>query len=77
MLLVKPGGGQEWLLSLRGMPYREASEALCELPGIGPKVCWAMTVYRADLAQQLMHNITLLVSMHNITLLVSTKFFWG
>lgn len=41
MLLAKPDGGREWLLSLRDMPYREASEALCELPGIGPKVCCA------------------------------------
>ena len=36
-LLAKPGGGRQWLLSLRDVPYREASEALCELPGIGPK----------------------------------------
>ena len=38
MLLAKPGGGREWLLSLRNAAYREAAEALCELPGIGPKV---------------------------------------
>ena len=68
MLLAKPGGGQEWLLSLRNMPYRAASEALCELPGIGLKVFSTMTVYPADLAQQLMHNIMLLVS---------TEFFQG
>ena len=37
-LLAKPGGGRQWLYSLRDIPYREASEALCELPGIGPKV---------------------------------------
>lgn len=36
-LLAKPGGGRQWLLSLRDVPYREASEVLCELPGIGPK----------------------------------------
>lgn len=38
MLLAKPGGGREWLLNLRTVPYRDASEALCKLPGIGPKV---------------------------------------
>ena len=37
-LLAKPGGGRQWLYSLRNVPYKEASEALCELPGIGPKV---------------------------------------
>lgn len=37
-LLAKPGGGKQWLYSLRNVPYKEASEALCELPGIGPKV---------------------------------------
>ena len=36
-LLAKPDGGRQWLLSLRGVPYKEASEALCQLPGIGPK----------------------------------------
>ena len=36
-LLAKPGGGRQWLYNLRDVPYREASEALCELPGIGPK----------------------------------------
>ncbi len=37
-LLAKPGGGRQWLYSLRNVPYKEAAEALCELPGIGPKV---------------------------------------
>ncbi len=36
-LLQKPGGGDEWLQSLRQAPYREAAEALTSLPGIGPK----------------------------------------
>lgn len=35
--MAKPGGGQQWLLSLRDIPYKEASEALCQLSGIGPK----------------------------------------
>ena len=37
-LNAKPGGGHAWLLSLRDMPYAEASAALCSLPGVGPKV---------------------------------------
>ena len=37
-LSAKPGGGAAWLLGLRSVPYAEASEALCTLPGIGPKV---------------------------------------
>lgn len=39
MLLQKPEGGDEWLRSLRQIPYREAVEALISLPGIGPKAC--------------------------------------
>ncbi|KAK9811540.1 hypothetical protein WJX72_005630 [[Myrmecia] bisecta] len=37
-LLEKPGGGSTWLQSLRTVPYGEASEALCTLMGVGPKV---------------------------------------
>lgn len=38
LLLAKPEGGRQWLLSLRDKPYKEAAAALCELPGVGPKV---------------------------------------
>lgn len=38
MLLDKPEGGKQWLLSLRDRPYKEAAAILCELPGVGPKV---------------------------------------
>ena len=38
MLLAKQEGGATWLQGLRGVPYLEASEALCSLPGVGPKV---------------------------------------
>ena len=37
-LLGKPGGGAAWLQGLREAPYPEAVQALCTLPGIGPKV---------------------------------------
>ena len=37
-LRAKPGGGAAWLQGLRDVPYQQASEALCTLPGIGPKV---------------------------------------
>lgn len=38
-LRAKPGGGTAWLQGLRDVPYQMASEALCTLPGVGPKVC--------------------------------------
>lgn len=37
-LLAKPCGGAAWLLGLRSVPYPEASAALCQLMGVGPKV---------------------------------------
>ena len=38
LLAAKEGGGAAWLQGLRSVPYAEASEALCSLPGVGPKV---------------------------------------
>lgn len=38
-LREREGGGQQWLTSLRDAPYQSAAEALCTLPGVGPKVC--------------------------------------
>ena len=38
LLMEKEGGGAAWLQGLRNVPYLEASEALCSLPGVGPKV---------------------------------------
>ena len=38
LLMEKEGGGAAWLQGLRRVPYLEASEALCSLPGVGPKV---------------------------------------
>ncbi|KAF9610188.1 hypothetical protein IFM89_021126 [Coptis chinensis] len=36
-LQSKPGGGVEWLPSLRNLDLNEVVEALCTLPGVGPK----------------------------------------
>lgn len=36
--MAQDGGGAAWLQGLRGVSYPEASEALCALPGVGPKV---------------------------------------
>ncbi|DBA76918.1 TPA: 8-oxoguanine glycosylase ogg1 [Trebouxia sp. C0004] len=47
-LLAKPGGGRQWLYNLRNVPYKEASEALCELPGIGPKVAACICLFALD-----------------------------
>lgn len=37
-LMARDGGGAAWLQGLRDVSYAEASEALCTLPGVGPKV---------------------------------------
>jgi hypothetical protein len=47
-LLAKPGGGEAWLLSLRDKPYAEAHEALCSLPGVGPKVAACICLFSLD-----------------------------
>jgi hypothetical protein len=47
-LLAKPGGGEAWLLSLRDKPYNEAHEALCSLPGVGPKVAACICLFSLD-----------------------------
>lgn len=44
----KPGGGDQWLMSLRSVPYKEASSALMELPGIGPKVAACICLFSLD-----------------------------
>ena len=44
----KPGGGAQWLLSLRQLPYEEASMALQELPGVGPKVAACVALFSLD-----------------------------
>ena len=38
LLMAQQGGGAAWLQGLRDVSYPEASEALCTLPGVGPKV---------------------------------------
>lgn len=47
-LLAKPGGGEAWLMALRAKPCEEAVEALCELPGIGPKVAACVALFSLD-----------------------------
>ena len=48
-LRAKPEGGTAWLQGLRAVPYREAVEALCTLPGIGPKACPCSPLRRSHL----------------------------
>ena len=38
LLQSKPDGGVAWLRALRDVSYADAAEALCTLPGVGPKV---------------------------------------
>jgi 3-methyladenine DNA glycosylase/8-oxoguanine DNA glycosylase len=44
----KPEGGDQWLRSLRDVPYKEASDALITLPGIGPKVAACVCLFSLD-----------------------------
>ncbi|PNH05522.1 N-glycosylase/DNA lyase, partial [Tetrabaena socialis] len=47
-LMAKPGGGRQWLLSLRQASLEEAVAALTELPGIGPKVAACVCLFSLD-----------------------------
>lgn len=47
-LLARPEGGTAWLRGLRVAPYAEATEALCALPGIGPKVAACVCLFSLD-----------------------------
>ena len=47
-LAAKPGGGEAWLLGLREASYAEAAEALCTLPGVGPKVAACICLFALD-----------------------------
>jgi N-glycosylase/DNA lyase len=43
-----PQGGAAWLQGLRKEPYAAAHEALCALPGIGPKVAACICLFALD-----------------------------
>ena len=47
-LQSKPGGGDEWLLSLRKLDLQDAIAALCTLPGVGPKVAACIALFSLD-----------------------------
>lgn len=47
-LQSKPGGGNEWLLSLRKLDLEDAVSALCTLPGVGPKVAACIALFSLD-----------------------------
>ncbi|KAL5776919.1 hypothetical protein ACOSP7_009845 [Xanthoceras sorbifolium] len=47
-LQSKPGGGAEWLMSLRKLDLQEAVDALCTLPGVGPKVAACISLFSLD-----------------------------
>ncbi|BBG95598.1 8-oxoguanine-DNA glycosylase 1 [Prunus dulcis] len=47
-LQLKPGGGAEWLLSLRKTELEEVIEALSTLPGVGPKVAACIALFSLD-----------------------------
>nr|DAD24682.1 TPA_asm: hypothetical protein HUJ06_026146 [Nelumbo nucifera] len=47
-LQSKPGGGTEWLSSLRELDLDEVVDALSTLPGIGPKVAACIALFSLD-----------------------------
>lgn len=47
-LQAKPGGGEKWLASLRKKELPEVIEALCTLPGVGPKVAACIALFSLD-----------------------------
>ncbi|KAJ1696359.1 hypothetical protein LUZ63_004871 [Rhynchospora breviuscula] len=44
----KPGGGEKWLSSLRQMELGTVIDALCTLPGVGPKVAACIALFSLD-----------------------------
>ncbi|KAJ9541800.1 hypothetical protein OSB04_028306 [Centaurea solstitialis] len=48
VLQSKPGGGVEWLTSLRKLDLQNAIEALITLPGVGPKVAACIALFSLD-----------------------------
>ncbi|KAL8244389.1 hypothetical protein R6Q59_010647 [Mikania micrantha] len=48
VLQSKPGGGVEWLTSLRKLDLESAIEALTSLPGVGPKVAACIALFSLD-----------------------------
>lgn len=47
-LQSKPGGGYEWLASLRERDLHEVVDSLCTLPGVGPKVAACVALFSLD-----------------------------
>lgn len=47
-LQSKPGGGEEWLSSLRLLELEEVIRELCTLPGVGPKVAACIALFALD-----------------------------
>jgi N-glycosylase/DNA lyase len=47
-LKSKPGGGLEWLISLRKSDLKSTIEALTTLPGVGPKVAACVSLFSLD-----------------------------
>ncbi|KAI3821393.1 hypothetical protein L1987_08960 [Smallanthus sonchifolius] len=48
VLQSKPGGGVEWLTSLRKLDLESAIESLTSLPGVGPKVAACIALFSLD-----------------------------
>ncbi|XP_006888974.1 PREDICTED: N-glycosylase/DNA lyase isoform X2 [Elephantulus edwardii] len=49
--ILEEHGGLSWLQQLREAPYEDAHQALCTLPGVGPKVADCVCLMALDKAQ--------------------------
>ena len=47
-LASKQEGGVDWLMALRKVSFTDACEALCTLPGVGPKVAACVALFSLD-----------------------------
>ncbi|KAK7386343.1 hypothetical protein VNO78_26513 [Psophocarpus tetragonolobus] len=47
-LQSKPGGGEQWLRSLRNLDLQDVISALSTLPGVGPKVAACIALFSLD-----------------------------
>lgn len=47
-LMERQGGPETWLRSLKDASYEDAAAALCELPGVGPKVAACICLFSLD-----------------------------
>lgn len=78
VLQSKPGGGVEWLASLRKLDLQSAIEALTTLPGVGPKVAACIALFSLDQHHAVpvdthVWKVTLFILWHKIKCFYSSR----